>query len=152
MDSWLSHLVELARYGDVPVCNLERDDPRFLIDLAYARRLQWSNVVLWWSAGPRPDHAGYERDDILRDLTESVDMPTINNPGTYSSVCVEVEIQNLAINTILTSSIINDLEGCADSVTLNPASEEVSSDGTSVLSSSAAFANARMPRRPGSAL
>jgi DNA polymerase epsilon subunit 1 len=69
-------------------------------------------------------------------------MPTINNPGAYSSVCVEVEIQNLAINTILTSSIINDLEGCADSVTLNPASEEISSDGTSVLSSGAAFANA----------
>jgi DNA polymerase epsilon subunit 1 len=142
LNSWLSHLIELARYGDVPICNLERDDPRFLIDLAYARRLQRSNIVLWWSTGPRPDHAGYERDGLLSDLTESVDMPTINYPGTYSSVCVEVAIQNLAINTILTSSIINDLEGCADSVTLNPAAEEGSSDGTSVLSSSAAFANA----------
>src|SRR5205823_2715148 len=73
---------------------------------------------------------------------ESVDLPTINNPGTYSSVCVDIEIQNLAINTILTSSIINDLEGCVDSVTLNPASEEGSSDGTSILTSHAAFANA----------
>ena len=142
LNSWLAHLVELARYGDVPLCNLERDDPRFLIDVAYARRLQRNNVVLWWSAGPRPDHAGHERDDVVGPLTETVEMPSINNPGSYSSVCVELEVQNLAINTILTSSIINELEGSADSVAFNPAGEESSLDGPAVLSSSTAFANA----------
>ena len=139
LDSWLKHLIELARYGDVPLCNLERDDPKFLIDLAYARRLQRSNVVLWWSDGPRPDHAGHEKDDILGPLHDIVDMPAINTAGAYTSVCVEIEIQNLVINTILTSSIINDLEGSTESITFNPAADE--GDG-GAFSSKVAFAQA----------
>lgn len=126
LDSWISHLSDLARYGDIPLCNLERDDPKYLIDIAYARRLQQNSVVLWWSAGPRPDHGGYERDDILGP-TETVEMPSVNNPGTYSSVCIEIDIRNLAINTILTSSLINEYEG-SDSVSFNPAA---SADDTS---------------------
>ena len=142
LGSWISHLVDLARYGDVPLCNLEKDDPRFLIDIAYARRLQKSNVVLWWSAGPRPDHAGYEKDDILGPM-EIVEMPVVNNPGTYSSVCIELDVKNLIINTILTSSLINELEG-SDSVAFNPASpcDGENSNGTSVLCSENAFASA----------
>ena len=141
LGSWITHLKELARYGDIPLCNLERDDPRFLIDIAYARRLQKSNVVLWWSSGPRPDHAGYEKDDIIAPM-ETVEMPAINHPGTYSSVCIELDVRNLAINTILTSSLINELEG-SDSVTFNPAapSDGEPSDGIGVLYSDNAFAS-----------
>ncbi|PHH85902.1 hypothetical protein CDD83_11018 [Cordyceps sp. RAO-2017] len=119
LGSWILHLTALARYGDVPVCNLERDDPRFLIDVAYARRLQANGVVLWWSAGPRPDHAGHEKDDVLAPL-DTVAMPGVNTPGAFSTVCIDVEVRNLAINTILTSSLINELEG-ADAVSFNPA-------------------------------
>jgi DNA polymerase epsilon subunit 1 len=142
LGSWIMHLTELARYGDVPLCNLERDDPRFLIDIAYARRLQKNNVVLWWSGGPRPDHAGYEQDDILGPL-DTVQMPSVNNPGTYTSVCIELDVRNLAINTILTSSLINELEG-SDSISFNPAAptDDAPSDGTNVLYASNAFATA----------
>lgn len=135
LGSWILHLTALARYGDVPLCNLERDDPRFLIDVAYARRLQANGVILWWSPGPRPDHAGYEKDDIIGNL-DSVKMPSVNNPGTFSSVCIDLDVRNLAINTILTSSLINDLEG-ADSISFNP-----TADGTEVLASDNGFANA----------
>ncbi|KUJ10809.1 DUF1744-domain-containing protein [Mollisia scopiformis] len=142
LGSWILHLTELARYGDVPLCNLERDDPRYLIDIAYARRLQKNNVVLWWSGSPRPDHAGYEQDDVLGPL-ETVQMPSVNNPGTYPSVCIEIDVRNLAINTILTSSLINELEG-SDSIAFNPAApqDDAPSDGTNVLYSDNAFANA----------
>ncbi|KAI9680844.1 MAG: DNA polymerase epsilon catalytic subunit [Caeruleum heppii] len=143
LGSWISHLIELARYGDIPLCNLERDDPKYLIDIAYARRLQKNNVVLWWSLSPRPDHAGYEKDDILGTM-ETVEMPSINNPGTYPSVCIELDIRNLAINTILTSSLINELEG-SDSVAMNPAASAIGQDGTGeseVLHSDNAFASA----------
>ncbi|KAH7395509.1 hypothetical protein BKA64DRAFT_745731 [Cadophora sp. MPI-SDFR-AT-0126] len=142
LGSWILHLTELARYGDVPLCNLERDDPRFLIDIAYARRLQKNNVVLWWSRSPRPDHAGYEQDDVLGPL-DTVQMPSVNNPGTYPSVCIEIDIRNLAINTILTSSLINELEG-SDSISFNPAApqDDSLSDGTNVLYSDNAFATA----------
>ncbi|KAL8927136.1 MAG: hypothetical protein Q9208_002520 [Pyrenodesmia sp. 3 TL-2023] len=142
LGSWVGHLIELARYGDAPLCNLEKDDPRFLIDLAYARRLQKSNVVLWWSGGPLPDHAGYERDNILGPM-ETVEMPAVNNPGTYSSVCIELDVRNLAINTILTSSLINEIEG-ADSVAFNPGApaEGDKFDGTGSIVSENAFASA----------
>lgn len=141
LDSWISHLSELARYGDVPLCNVERDDPKYLIDVAYARRLQRNNVVLWWSSGPRPDHAGYEKDDILGPI-ESVEMPSVNNPGTYSSVCIELDVRNLAINTILTSSLINEFEG-SDSMSFNPAQIDDGSDnGSSALYADNAFASA----------
>ncbi|KAL7910960.1 DUF1744 domain-containing protein [Trichoderma velutinum] len=135
LGSWVLHLTALARYGDVPLCNLERDDPRFLIDIAYARRLQANGVVLWWSPDPRPDHAGYEKDDIIGSL-DTVKMPSINNPGTYSSVCIDLDVRNLAINTILTSSLINELEG-AESISFNP-----TADGSEILASENGFANA----------
>ncbi|KAF2429554.1 DNA polymeras-like protein epsilon [Tothia fuscella] len=139
---WVSHLVELARYGDIPLCNLEGHDPRFLIDIAYARRLQKDRVVLWWSAGPNPDHAGYEKDDILSPL-ETVEMPAINNPGTYSSVCIEMSVRNLNINTILASSLINEAEG-SDSISFNPAAptDDSAENGTHVIYSDNAFASA----------
>ncbi|KAL8972815.1 MAG: hypothetical protein Q9183_000342 [Haloplaca sp. 2 TL-2023] len=142
LGSWISHLMELARYGDVPLCNLEKDDPRFLIDLAYARRLQKSNVVLWWSGGPLPDHAGHEKDNILGPM-ETVEMPAVNNAGTYSSVCIELDVRNLAINTILTSSLINEVEG-ADSVAFNPgaSTEEDLNGAAGAMCSENAFASA----------
>ncbi|KAM3530362.1 hypothetical protein NHJ13051_001400 [Beauveria bassiana] len=135
LGSWVLHLTALARYGEVPLCNLERDDPRYLIDIAYARRLQANNIVLWWSPGPRPDHAGHEKDDLVGPL-DVVKMPNVNKPGTYSSVCIDLDVRNLAINTILTSSLVNELEG-ADSVSFNP-----SADGSDSLASENAFSNA----------
>lgn len=144
LGAWVSHLLELARYGDVPICNLERDDPRYLIDIAYARRLQKNNIVLWWSPSPNPDHGGHEKDDILG-VFETVEMPAINNAGSFSSVCVDIEVRNLAINTILTSSLINELEG-SDSISLNPAApgpdDNGDSNGMNVIFADTAFATA----------
>ncbi|KAL3482395.1 hypothetical protein BJX99DRAFT_1811 [Aspergillus californicus] len=139
LSSWIQHLTLLARYGDVPLCNLESDDPRYLIDISYARRLEQNNVVLWWSSSPRPDHAGYEKDDITGPL-ERVGMPAVNIPGAYTTVCVELEIRNLAINTILTSSIINEAEG-ANSL-LAPSEPSAEGSGSGVLYSEKAFASA----------
>ncbi|EFX03340.1 DNA polymerase catalytic subunit a [Grosmannia clavigera kw1407] len=147
LGSWVLHLVGLARYGDVPVCNLERDDPRFIIDVAYARRLQNNNVVLWWSGSPRPDHAGYEKDDVVGPL-ETVALPTVNNPGTFASVCIDIDVRNLSINTILTSSLINELEGADAAVSFNPAADAAGGEdgagdgGSGSLYSENAFSNA----------
>jgi len=110
LGSWISHLIALSRYGNVPLCNLDSDDPRLLIDIAYARRLQKERVVLWWSANPKPDHAGYEKDDVNGSL-EMVEMPSVNTPGTYSSVCLDLSVKNLSINTILSAAVLNDVEG-----------------------------------------
>lgn len=138
LSAWIQHLTMLARYGDVPLCNLETDDPRYLIDISYARRLQQSSVVLWWSHGPRPDHAGYEKDDVVGSL-EKINMPSVNTPNAYTTVCIELDIRNLAINTILTSSIVNEMESGTDSL-LAPSGGAAEDSG--VLYSEKAFASA----------
>ena len=142
LGSWISHMIQLAKYGDMPLCNLQGDDPRFLIDVFYARRLQHERVVLWWSRNPRPDHASYEKDDILGPL-EKVDMPSTNNPGTYSSVCIDISVRNLAINTILSSALINEAEG-SDSMSLNPTAPagDDAPDASNVIYSESAFSAA----------
>ncbi|KAH0180612.1 DUF1744-domain-containing protein, partial [Aureobasidium melanogenum] len=142
LGSWITHLIELSRYGNVPLCNLEKDDPRFLIDISYARRLQKEKVVLWWSANPRPDHAGYEKDDILAAM-ETVDMPSVNNPGTYSSVCIDLSVKNLAINTILCSAVLNDAEGSdSTGLAVPPPNEEGIEDISHAVSGENTFAQA----------
>ncbi|KAK8221933.1 DNA polymerase epsilon catalytic subunit [Zalaria obscura] len=142
LGSWITHLVKLSRYGNVPLCNLERDDPRFLIDIAYARRLQKERVVLWWSENPRPDHAGHEKDDILGGM-ETVEMPSVNNPGTYSSVCIDLSVKNLAINTILSAAVLNDAEG-SDAMGLGVANptEEGLEETAQTMQSENSFASA----------
>lgn len=136
--TWIDHLGALARYGDIPLCNLESDDAKLLIDVAYARRLQQNGIALWWSPSPLPDHGGFERDDITGPL-QRVEMASINNPGAYSTACIDVEVRNLAINTILSSSLVNELEG-SESTLLN--SMGIDSDGASVLYSDKAFSSA----------
>ena len=37
--------------------------------------------------------------------------PEINNPGALTNVCVEIDVFNLAFNTVLQASYINDIEG-----------------------------------------
>ncbi|OJJ99266.1 hypothetical protein ASPACDRAFT_1901862 [Aspergillus aculeatus ATCC 16872] len=138
LSAWVEHMTLLARYGDVPLCNLENDDPRFMIDISYARRLQQNNVVLWWSSNPKPDHAGYEKDDITGPL-EKVPMPSVNMPNAYTTVCIELEVRNLAINTILTSSIINEMEG-ADTLLASSGTSADANGG--VLYSEKAFTSA----------
>ncbi|CUM68518.1 uncharacterized protein PRCAT00006244001 [Priceomyces carsonii] len=107
--SWIKNLIALSQYSKIPICNLTTDNLGYVIDIEYARRLVDNNIILWWSPIPLPDHGGFEMDrkpdfDILS-------FPLINNPEIYETACLEIEIGTLTINTILTSSLINDAEG-----------------------------------------
>lgn len=135
----LTHLMTLARYANVPICNLEKDDPRYLIDVNYARRLITNDVVLWWSGSPRPDHGSHEFDDVTGPL-DVVKMPTVNHPGTYNAVCIEMEVRNLAINTILTASLINNLEG-ADANPMCGLADVIGDTDGSIMYSEGAFSD-----------
>ncbi|EGW34100.1 DNA-directed DNA polymerase epsilon, catalytic subunit A [Spathaspora passalidarum NRRL Y-27907] len=107
--SWVKNLISLSKYGGVPLCNLQIENVGYLIDIAYARRLVQGNIVLWWSSKPLADHGGFEFDKVTD--YENLEFPTINNPEIYETACLEVEIGTLEINTILTSSLINEAEG-----------------------------------------
>lgn len=107
--SWIKNLIELSNYANVPLCNLQIENMGYLIDVEYARRLTQNNIVLWWSKNPYPDHGGFEADHP--DDSDNFDSITINKPEIYESASLEVEIGTLTINTILTSSLINEAEG-----------------------------------------
>lgn len=111
--AWMRNLVGLARYGNVPLCNLQTDNMEFLVDVEYARRLAAGNVVLWWSPRPLPDHGGFEMDSSLAaaDWAGNLAFPQINNPNVYETACLEIELGTLTINTILTSALLNEAEG-----------------------------------------
>lgn len=43
----------------------------------------------------------------------------MNYPGTYASVCVELEIDTLAVNTLLQSNQVHDVDGTSSYVAFN---------------------------------
>lgn len=105
---WLDRSVALADYYDVPIGHLEGDQPVFLADIEFARRLTREDMLLWWSPGGRPDLGGLEDD---RKLVEELPSTEFTSPGCYFNVCLEVTIRNLAVNSVLHSLIVNELEG-----------------------------------------
>ncbi|KAM9934145.1 hypothetical protein OXX80_006253, partial [Metschnikowia pulcherrima] len=107
--SGIKNLIDLSNYSNIPLCNLQAENLDYLIDVQYARRLTENNVVLWWSSNLYPDHGGYEADHV--DESEGLESITINNPEIYESASLEIDIGTLTINTILTSSLINEMEG-----------------------------------------
>ncbi|KAJ1092585.1 hypothetical protein NDU88_005695 [Pleurodeles waltl] len=114
LDSYLSQAFEMARYYHIPVGNLPDDISTFGSDLFFSRHLRRHNHLLWQSPTSRPDLGGKEADDnrLVMEFDERASVE-INNPGCFSTVCVELDIQSLAVNTILQSHHINDMEGAS---------------------------------------
>ncbi|KZV81197.1 DUF1744-domain-containing protein, partial [Exidia glandulosa HHB12029] len=109
---WLHDSVEHATYYSVPMGNIESDRALYFADLDFARRLVKEDMVLWWSSGSRPDLGGIE-DDIR--TTEELANSQLTYPGCYDNVCLSVQIRNLAINSVLQSSLVNEMEGAGGS-------------------------------------
>ncbi|KAG0251624.1 DNA polymerase epsilon catalytic subunit [Actinomortierella ambigua] len=110
---WVTEQLALARYADIPFCNIEQDSPMFITDVLLARRLQRHDMLLWWSPSSKPDLGGREDDDHLSGVEEWMD-PDISVPGAYETVCLEMDMLHLAVNTLLQSGLINELEGGSD--------------------------------------
>ena len=108
LGQWLDRMVSLADYFDIPIGNIDGDQPLLLADVTFARRLVKQDIVLWWSPGSRPDLGGIEEDLQPVDDTQSQEFVS---PGCYSNVCLEISVRNLAVNSILHSVAVNELEG-----------------------------------------
>ena len=117
-DAYLQATIEQCRYFHVPVGNLPRDNTAFGADLFYARHLRKQNFVLWCSPSDKPDLGGKEADDnrLLTETDDTLSSIMVNSPGAYRTVCVEIELDALAVNTLLQSHHVNDIEGTAGSV------------------------------------
>ncbi|KAI8587396.1 hypothetical protein BDZ88DRAFT_240684 [Geranomyces variabilis] len=112
LNSFIKERIALSRYADVPFCNFADDYTSFVADLGLARRLKRAEMVLWYSASSKPDLGGTEQDDNKFELDEVVN-PEVNVPGSYETVCVEVQLWDLALNTLMQANAIHDMDGGA---------------------------------------
>lgn len=97
---------------------MEADSPSFVADIEYARRLQKADVLLWWSQKSRPDLGGRQDDANAVQLSEDVANPEIVKSGAYTNACVEVSVKDLAIDAILQSALVYELEGAEGGASL----------------------------------
>lgn len=102
LSDFVTDRIELCRYADIPLCNVENDYTLFLSDLFLSRRLVKQDMLLWCSASSKPDLGGSEQDDNRVSLDEFQN-PEINNPGTFENICVEIDVWDLALNTLIQS-------------------------------------------------
>ena len=63
-NDWIREKINFSRYSLIPVCNLDGDAPLFIIDTLYARNLEKSKYLLWYSDSSKPDLGGHEDKDF----------------------------------------------------------------------------------------
>jgi DNA polymerase epsilon subunit 1 len=102
LSEFLLERINLAKYANVPVCNIESDFTIFLSDLFMSRKLKASDHVLWCSPASKPDLGGSEQDENLSFLDE-FKCPELNTPGTFDKICIELDLWDLSLNTLLRS-------------------------------------------------
>lgn len=114
---WFENQLDNARYFHIPVGNIPATDPTlFASDVFYSRHLQKHNHLLWMSPTGRPDLGGKEEDDnrLVTEFDEGGSLQ-VNQAGCYSTVCVELGLDALAVNTVLQSHHVHEAEGVAAS-------------------------------------
>eukprot|EP01133_Synstelium_polycarpum_P000195 gene195-234_t len=106
---WWRFYVSLARYSNVPIGSLGRDYASLVSDISYGRALKEAGHLLWLSHSNCPDLGGSEEDDAK--FHEELAKVEVNVPDCYNSVCIELSLTGLAVNTILESNHLADIEG-----------------------------------------
>lgn len=81
------------------------------MDLEYARRLTKADVLLWWSSSARPDMGGRQNDANSQQMAEDASDPEIVRTGAYTNACVEIDMRDLAIDAVMQSALVYELEG-----------------------------------------
>ncbi|XP_077235840.1 DNA polymerase epsilon catalytic subunit A-like [Tasmannia lanceolata] len=106
---WLKERILLSRYAHVPLGNFELDWLVFTADIFLSRALRDQQQVLWISDDGIPDLGGIGEEDTC--FADEVHQPVLTYPGAYRKVTVELKIHHLAVNALLKSSQVNEMEG-----------------------------------------
>ncbi|XP_050369951.1 DNA polymerase epsilon catalytic subunit A-like [Argentina anserina] len=109
---WLSDRISLSRYAHVPLGNFEVDSLMHTADIFFSRALRDSQQVLWISDDGIPDLGGINEE--VGFFADEVHQPfVIIKPGAYRKVTVELKIHHLAVDALLKSNQVNEMEGGA---------------------------------------
>ena len=126
-NGWWEDRLEYARYAHVPIGNFGTDAPSFVADIFFSRLLRRQDHLLWMSRTSTPD-LGHGAGSMSGAASSSGGpSPSSGNssaataghgaensvsaPGAYRSICVELDIFNLAVNTMLEVGRLDELEG-----------------------------------------
>ncbi|KAL5717104.1 DNA-directed DNA polymerase [Ranunculus cassubicifolius] len=108
---WLKERISLARYAHVPVGNFETDWLIYTADVFFSRALRDQQHILWISDDGIPDLGGITEDDTS--FADEVIQSVLNYPGAYRKITVELKIHHLAVDALLKSNQVNEMEGGA---------------------------------------
>ncbi|KAG8371187.1 hypothetical protein BUALT_Bualt13G0060900 [Buddleja alternifolia] len=108
---WLNERVTLSRYAHVPLGNFEVDWLIHTADIFLSRALHDQQQVLWISDNGIPDLGGTNEE--VPCFIDEVNQPVLTYPGAYRKVTVELKIHHLAVNALLKSNQVNEMEGGA---------------------------------------
>eukprot|EP00850_Spirogloea_muscicola_P017955 SM000159S01786 [mRNA] locus=s159:288661:304957:+ [translate_table: standard] len=107
---YLREHIAMSRYAHVPLGNFEPDWVLFTADVFFARALRDNQQLLWMSNSGLPDLGGVIEEEEASFIDE-VEQPELVYPGAYRQVVVELKVHHLAVNALLRSSQIDDMEG-----------------------------------------
>ncbi|CAM8878713.1 unnamed protein product [Rhodiola kirilowii] len=108
---WLEERISLSRYAHVPLGNFELDWLIYTADVFFSRALRDQQQILWISDDGVPDLGGINEEDAC--FADEVYQPVLTYPGAYRKVTVELKIHHLAVDALLKSNQVNELEGGA---------------------------------------
>ncbi|KAL3628020.1 DNA polymerase epsilon catalytic subunit A [Castilleja foliolosa] len=108
---WFNERVTLSRYAHVPMGNFEIDWLIHTADIFLSRALRDQQQILWISDNGIPDMGG--NNEEVPCFIDEVNQPVLTYPGAYRKVAVELKIHHLAVNALLKSSQVNEMEGGA---------------------------------------
>ncbi|KAI4373579.1 hypothetical protein MLD38_011693 [Melastoma candidum] len=108
---WLNERISLARYAHVPLGNLEVDWLVFIGDVFFSRALHDQQQVLWISDNGIPDLGGISEEYAC--FVDEVHQMVLIYPGAYRKISVELKIHHLAVNALLKSNHVDEMEGGA---------------------------------------
>ncbi|TMW61838.1 hypothetical protein Poli38472_010901 [Pythium oligandrum] len=133
-------VLECARYAHVPVGNFSGDHALSILDTLYSRMLT-KNKHLWWhSSTSLPDLGGREQElaqqqamghssllakshhDAKQNANTAAAAKLVGGlsdavvcaKGSYVDICVELELDGLAVNALLVASHIDSIEGISN--------------------------------------
>ncbi|XP_068311422.1 DNA polymerase epsilon catalytic subunit A-like [Pyrus communis] len=106
---WLNERISLSRYAHVPLGNFEVDWLLHTADIFFSRALRDQQQVLWMSDDGIPDLGGINEEDSC--FADEVCELNFSYPGAYRKVTVELKIHHLAVNALLKSNQVNEMEG-----------------------------------------
>ncbi|RLN54924.1 hypothetical protein BBJ29_009366 [Phytophthora kernoviae] len=134
MTQFYSDVLDCARYAHLPVGNFTGDHSIAILDTLYSRILTKHKHMWWHSPSSLPDLGGKEQEQQFQQLfsqslfgsAQATQMKNdkgsatqhrvdtsvvVCEKGSFVDVCVELELDGLAVNAILVASQIHSIEG-----------------------------------------